>query len=205
MSSEFFFSLYHKRNDFSPSVKEILKKYGNNRITHIVVCRHPLNSILNYAATFFSSSQQYDKYFHLFMILTLSNGVKLQIEKESVIKITDKLPKPDRFDEFFYININHYPTLNDFLNNSRIKQRDFFHYKANSNNCQEFVLNLLRDNGFNSNEAQGFILQNVKDIFENNTLLRQFVNSITDLAARADVIRQGGNIKKPSARSERFS
>ena len=51
--NEFLFSVYHKRNDFSPSVKEILKKYGNNRITHIVVCRHPLNSILNYAATFF--------------------------------------------------------------------------------------------------------------------------------------------------------
>ena len=60
--SEFLFSVYHKRNDFSPSVKEILKKYGNNRITHIVIARHPLNSILNYAATFFSSSQQYDKY-----------------------------------------------------------------------------------------------------------------------------------------------
>ena len=55
-------------------------------------------------------------------------------------------------------------------------------------------LNVLQTNWIN--EGVDFIKQNTEGIFQNNDSLRKFANTITDIAGRADVVIQGGDIER---------
>jgi hypothetical protein len=56
------------RNDYPPSVRAILEKYGDANITGITINRTPLHTVLNAAAKAISPDLPYDKLFHLLRI-----------------------------------------------------------------------------------------------------------------------------------------
>jgi hypothetical protein len=72
----------------------------------------------------------------------------------------------------------------------------YFLYQAFGNNCQDFVLSVLRANNININNHDiDFIKQDVKNSLKNNTFLRKASNTGTDLARVADVALKGAGMK----------
>ncbi len=88
-------------------------------------------------------------------------------------------------------------TLNEFINNGykQLKEK-FFIYNAEQANCQDFLIGLLRGNNSLTPQIEEFIKQKTDKIFENMPQTKSIMNRITDLAAKADIIIQGGDIPK---------
>jgi hypothetical protein len=129
------------------------------------------------------------------MIVNTAKGDVL-IEKNEVIYICKvkgiKDPKNEK------IRITNFPstTINELLNKARQRMGDnkCFERSANNNNCQDYILNILKAN--NIYGATNFIKQNTESIFENHPEIRKGINTVTDLAGRLDVIKEGNGIGK---------
>jgi hypothetical protein len=73
-------------------------------------------------------------------------------------------------------------------------EQKFFTYSAYDNNCQHFLLNLLRANGLANEELTQFIKQDTESIFSTNSAIRKLSNNITDIRGRTTEIL-GGRMK----------
>jgi hypothetical protein len=70
----------------------------------------------------------------------------------------------------------------------------FIKYSGYDNNCQIFIISVLQSN--NIHEGTEFIKQSTEEIFNSNPHLRKFVNTITDIGERINIIKQGGSNTK---------
>ena len=90
----------------------------------------------------------------------------------------------------------HFPpgiTINILLQNTRNKMgNSFLTYSARDNNCQNFVLSLLESNGLSNSQNVLFTKQSTTGLF--STELRKSTNTITDIGAKFDIIRDGGSL-----------
>lgn len=189
-------------DDYNSKVKGILSKYGNTEITGGIIHRHEIpkyiNTILNFASFGeFEKQNPYDKLFHLSVVFTLQNGTKILVEKNEVINmdINPKLNNPN--DEFLTINkpFNNL-TLNKALENTQKRMgNNYFSYQASHNNCQNFILSILASNNLLDDENKEFIKQNTEKIFNKLPHLKKLADTVTGIAGKVDIIRQGGNCK----------
>ena len=69
----------------------------------------------------------------------------------------------------------------------------FLGYSSRNNNCQNFILAILQSNNMANSQNVFFTKQSTQELF--STSLRKITNTITDIAAAADIIRQGGKVK----------
>jgi hypothetical protein len=72
----------------------------------------------------------------------------------------------------------------------------FFPYHPSTNNCQDFILQMLKANGINDENAFNFVKQDTTMIFKNKGWLSGLAKQVTDLGGYADVVMQGGSISK---------
>ena len=90
----------------------------------------------------------------------------------------------------------HFPpgiSINIILQNTRNKMgNSFLTYSARDNNCQNFVLSLLESNGLSNSQNVLFTKQSTSALF--STELRKLTNTITDIAQKVDIIREGGSL-----------
>jgi hypothetical protein len=135
--------------------------------------------------------------FHLFVVITLSNGsvIKILLEKNETLNmkvVSNYNPKGAEYmDVDVTPSITRGLTLNDLLNGVRKKQgSNFFKYNALYNNCQDFILDLLKGSSISNNNLQNFIKQDVKSIFKNYPLTRKFINTLTDIGGKIDIARK---------------
>ena len=185
-------------------------KYGNNYIKALVIERVPLADIsmkLLNAASGFSvqkrlDNSDYDKLFHLRLIIILDNDQIIYVEKNQSLNIDYYKNLNEKGTE--QLNINEIPkeTLFNFINNGQyILGNKFFSYNGKSNNCQDFISALLLSNNIINNDYQNFIKQDVNFIFKNNPFLMNLLNSLTAIGHRFDVITGNGlnklNFDKP--------
>ncbi|MBS1737096.1 MAG: hypothetical protein JSS98_10915, partial [Bacteroidetes bacterium] len=189
------------RLKFPPKERYFLEKYGNFTITKIKVCRAPIKSYIEKALNILSFGKfqdikqtlPYDKMFHLYMLVTLSNNQILRIEKNEVVKISDTF-KIDPDTEYDEVHINNKPTFNEFFNNT-IKQygeKQFFVYDAFSNNCQKFILDNLTANNMIDEKLTSFIYQDVTKLVEElPEFTKNITKDITDTAHRFDILLNG--------------
>jgi hypothetical protein len=138
----------------------------------------------------------YTKMFHLQLYITTSGG-RFLVEKNEVINAIARIVAgPDSQD--FPIPAEMVPqneTVNDFLSRalSRVGNDKFFYYSAANANCQDWILNLLNANDINTQEVSDFVKQDTAKLFDGLVSLRKISNSVTDIAAKADVFLQGGS------------
>ncbi len=186
--------LVYGRNDYSPSSKRTLQQYGNEIVLKITIYRHPLPSFLTMIANRLTDGQPFDKLFHLYMIVETTSNHKILIEKNEVINISTKIPN-NKEDDWETITNPPNITINQLLEKTQQKMgNSYFSYIATSNNCQWYILNILQANGIS--QAKQFILQDVGQISEEHPELRKVANTITDVASRIDVLKQGGKIRR---------
>ena len=195
------------RNDYPPSVRELIKQFGEKHITNITADRTPVPSVLTSAlnAVSFGAFKKrfkqlpYDKLFHLRLDLTFNDNTRLAVEKNEVINM---YKNPKRLKGSEQKDINNIPfnlTLNSLLEGGqKIQGNKFFNYSAYNNNCQDFIIALLKGSGIGSPEDYNFIKQNTESLFKGDAFLRKFANTVTDIGAKANEITQGTGIENKS-------
>lgn len=184
----------HGRKTLSPKVENILKKVGDAHISGIKIGRTVVPSVITGIIKVFSDTP-YDKLFHLFIVLSTNKGEVL-LEKNEVINM-DLNPHI----KAEYVTLHHIPhnlTVESLIHNTqkRMGEHKFIAYSAYDNNCQDFIKNVLQANGIN--EGLDFVKQDTAHIFKEHPNLRKFANTVTDIAGRANVVLQGGELDKNS-------
>ena len=209
-----------KRMDYTPSVRDYLKKNGSGRITNITIYRTPLQSWINKALAGLSVGQfneemkkrGYDSMFHLFIKLTYDlNGVRrfARLEKNEVIMLKEWEPKFESEQNAEKMNI---VMNNDILNRKnadgsfgvtiqslldttrqKIGDSEFFLYDPFKNNCQNFILNVLTANNLlpANPEAKDFIYQDITGLDKQLPFTHKIASAITDLGAKFDILLHG--------------
>jgi len=197
-------AVVYGRQDYPPKVRKIISEYGGKVITGINLHRTPLGTPLMTALQVASGntfSQKlentpYDKLFHLFMCVDFA-GKAIVLEKNEVInaEYNCKLPKDTESRVITSSDIPQGLTLNDALEKTRERMGgNYFTYSAKDNNCQDFIVAFLTANNIGNETDKSWVKQETKVLFEGNDRLRKIANTLTDIGARVDVLRQGAGI-----------
>lgn len=194
------------RNNLPPSVRRFLEQYGDELIQNIMIRRDPIQSALNTAFELITlgqwskakSKEKYDDLFHLGLVLTLSSGKQILIEKNEVINIGDLKPLEKDSQTLNLSQLIPPISLNQFIANGvAMKGDDFYRYDPFENNCQDFVAILLRANNKYSPEAKNFVKQPVESLLKQLPEWTQSIaKGITDLGAIANVALEGAGKKQ---------
>lgn len=195
------------RNDYPIQQQRIIDKYGEKQIKSIRIGRTPLPSTLTKVINIISlgafnklvERSPYDDLMHLFCILTLDNGttIKILLEKNEAINmqvVSNYNPKNAE-----YIDVPRVPsnlTFNDLLNGARkIQGSNYFKYNSSSNNCQDFIIAVLKGSSMLTDSLSKFIKQDVKSIFKTLPITQKIINTLTNLGGTVDIIKRGLRIK----------
>lgn len=188
-------------SDYAPYVRKLLADNGHKRIIRLSAGRKPVNSILTGALNVvslgqFAKQNPYDELFHLSLNAQLEDGTILSIEKvENINLVINPKEKPNT--EFEQIGNFHPVTLNGLMDGGkRVLGDKFFKYNASNNNCQDFIMALLKGSNLGTPENYKFIKQNTEQIFKGLENTLGLSVAVTDLGNRASVARYGGKIKK---------
>jgi hypothetical protein len=190
-------ALLNGRNNYAPKDRALLSKIGNEIITGFTIGRTALIGAIKTIGEYVINDKiNYDNYYHLFLIISLNNGQLLRVEKNHIIELSLISSFPNAELQMIYY-IPSGLTVDELLNNTKnYMGGKYFLYQAFGNNCQDFVLSVLRANNININKHDiDFIKQDVKNSLKNNTFLRKASNTGTDLARVADVALYGAGIK----------
>jgi hypothetical protein len=190
------------RKDYPPQVRNILSKVGDRRISGIELRRTPLSFLLDKALNAislgqFEKNKPYDKLYHLAMVCSLDDGHRLLIEKNAVIHFQMSPPSPAKDTETMNIAVNKDLKVGEMMKNTQIRMGDnFFTYDADTNNCQQFIVNILRANGLNTPDAEKFVFQDLKTLFNRLPVFtKPIIDATTNLGAKVDEIAFGAGLK----------
>tara|TARA_R110000765_G_scaffold180900_2_gene286822 strand:+ start:12265 stop:14430 length:2166 start_codon:yes stop_codon:yes gene_type:complete len=178
-----------------PKVREILHQYGDKKITEINVCRTPLSSLLTGALNAVSlgafkkafGKKDYDQLYHLYMWIKVQ-GQNIILEKnESISMDIDASVRNGSDTMKVSLPTDRTLTLNELMANTEpyMKQK-FLTYSAKDNNCQDWVMAVLKSNGLGDDAIYSFVKQDTKSLFANDNFLRKVSNTLTDGAGRAN-------------------
>ena len=178
----------------------VYKRYQNIPIESISVRREPINKGIQKFLNIVSlgglnkakESLGYDDIFHLYLIVKL-NGKEVLIEKNERINISDSFSKGSKFEEM-NVPLNQQLTLSDLFNGGLkfMGEHDFYQYNASNNNCQDFLLGLLKGSNLGNESIYSFIKQSSSDIFKNLPgYMKDLSQGITDFAGKISQLTGG--------------
>lgn len=180
-------------SQYPPEVRNLLLKHGNHRIIDIKLCKEVVSENTEFLLKALAGKNTweeakrkhgFDRFYHLFMIVTMDNGSQLHIEKNEVIRISESpRPCPDALD----LGAPTQPiTVSEMLERTkqRIGDRDFFTYDPLGNNCQNFVNQLLRTLGLWNQTSSSFVFQDIKGLREElPSYTKYLAKGLTDIGA----------------------
>jgi hypothetical protein len=178
---------------YPPQVRQVLAIHGNHRITNIKMCKEVVSQNTEFLMKALAGTKTwdeakrkngFDKFYHLFMIVTMENGSVLHVEKNEVIRVAENpRPCPDALD----LGAPSSPiTVNELFERTkqRIGDKDFFTYDPLGNNCQNFVNQLLRTMGLWNETSKDFVYQDIKGLREELPGYTKFLaKGLTDVGA----------------------
>ena len=189
-------------NALPENIIKFLKENGNAKLINGNINRKPISSMINKVLNVLSWGQfqqnlentSYDKLFHLSLDIRLTNGKIIKLEKNARISITQIYKIDTNSNNDLNLSLPNI-TLTEFINNGYKQMKEkFFMYNAETSNCQDFLIGLLRGSNALTPEVEEFIKQKTEKIFENMHQTKTIMNRITDLAGKADIIVNGGDI-----------
>ena len=148
---------------YSKSSQKMINIYGNQPIVKIEVGRKKLSNFITIANILsigdFKKNNKYDNLYHVCLRVTIGE-TQLLVEKNSIITIT-KWKKISNI-EFENVELNRSITLNELLNCTQQKiGRHFFKFNFVKNNCQDFVINILKCSNLGTKDNYNFIKQDI--------------------------------------------
>jgi hypothetical protein len=165
------------REVYTNEAKRILKTIGNNTITKMTICRAPVNNmlikILNGLSfgvfTNLMKTHGFDKLYHLSLLLEI-NGKTVIIEKLAEINISYDISNSFNQASTLMSVSNYLGILSLNQLTSKTKEymgvNDYFDYNAFTNNCQNFILSILRANDISNSTYENFIYQDITKLYE---------------------------------------
>jgi len=202
--------VFKGKSNYPVSVKNTLSRYGNNKITKMILARKPLSTAMNMSLDVFSGfkymnklkKSPYDKLFHLSVILVLDNRKQLIFEKVETMSLKEFSGNPFNQKGTETLEITNIPPDLKVLNlveNTRKLMGDnkFFTYNSSSNNCQNFLVNMVRANIPSYEPYVNFIKQDTEFVFKNNPAFRKFANTLTS-TGRVFGVLMGKGLKEKS-------
>jgi len=196
-------TVFTGRNDYPPAIRELIKKYGNKLIKSITIDRTPVVKALQSVLNFVSGGKfnerlenmPYDQIFHLRIDITFDDGSVLAVEKNEVINMYEKPVKKEGGEQKQISFIPDGTTLNSMLEEAKkIQGNKYFDYSAYDNNCQDFIMALLKSSNIGTQQDYSFIKQDSKSLFKNDPVLRKFANTVTDIGGKANEIMFGSGL-----------
>jgi len=193
------------RKGYAPSARKMLQQYGDAVITEMVVRRDPIQSALNVALNTVTAGAwnrakkklSYDNLFHLGLVVRVKKGGRstgLIIEKNEVINIAP-VKTPDSDTEFIPVPLRGQQlTLSQLMDRAQAAKGDssFFTYDPFYNNCQDFVLGILRANGLATEDIATFVKQPLESLIPQlPDYTGKVAKAVTDLGGVANVILEG--------------
>ncbi len=190
------------------SFRKTLGKYSDAQLQRIEVVREPLSKLaegmmsLITAGKWSEIRKNYDKIYHLYAILHTSKG-KLHLEKNQTPLLSEKVPTVGKDADTMNVNASG-KTVGEFINKTikSIGLESYVDYDGFKRNCQAFIKAHLLYNGLWSPQAQGFVMQDTKELVEKTPSFSQWLGkAITDLAGAADtayqelVYKRGGAVR----------
>jgi hypothetical protein len=197
--------IIYGRMDYPPHAREILDKYGNEEVIDIDLHRKVLSVAYTGLLNVLTKGefdkrvkeQPKDKLFHISMWVKLKSGTTILVEKNEVITMKVS-PKANKEEEQQPVDIKPPAGLKfaDMFEKAlkRYGESKFFSYSAKDNNCGNFIEYILRANDMESQATKDFIGQDAKAILEGFPKIRKFMNTLTDIAGRANVVLEGGEL-----------
>jgi hypothetical protein len=187
-------------NDYPPNVKKIMTQYGNEIIKSMTLKRTPVSGLLTGALNVFSlgkfgqrMSKSFDELFHLFLEIQLQSGTRLLLEKNERINMEiNPRERPDTQIKNV-VNVPSNLSVNQLLETTKRQMgSQFFSYSPHSNNCQNFILEVLKSNGIGNEQDYEFIKQDTEQLFKGLPALRKIAYTATELGERGNILLQGG-------------
>jgi hypothetical protein len=193
------------RLNFSPSIRALLEKYGQENIASITIARKPIHFVLNHILDWVSQgvfkknlqALGYDKILHLFMLIRLDNGVVIKAEKNEVISIKETSGAVSEDTES--VNIGSVPgTLNQFFQKGldSVGEQKYYVYDSKTQNCQKWIEANLKANGVWGGSIPKFVLQDAEAIYKDLGYLEKANKILTDVASVANHVLEGAGEKR---------
>ena len=192
-------ALINGRKGISPSVNRFLDQHGDDPITQITISRSPISSALmgtiNVLSPNFKKKNK-ETLYHLKLLIRTSK-TSLSLEKNSGIEISNF--KMERNAENLNVVFQSGITLNLLLDRTKeLMGNRFLPYSSRDNNCQHFVIAILKANRLATSHNILFVEQAVEHLFTDN--FRKVSNTVTGLAGVADILKQGGEIEMETSK-----
>ena len=158
---------------YPPQVQEILRHCGDSNIIDVKLCKEVVSAntellmkLLAGKNTWEEAKKKYgfDKFYHLFMIITMDNGKQIHVEKNELIRMSYSVRDcPDALDLG-----NPNVKLNTVLDTTKNRMGDskFFTYDPFYNNCQNFIAELLKTMDLWNETSKDFVYQDIEGLRE---------------------------------------
>lgn len=184
---------------------DTMKKYGDQIIASISIVRTPLNKMLEGAINVLSmgkfheakKNENIDKLYHLSLLITTVDGVKIVVEKNETVNI-EPLESNKSFNgnsEFMNVALNQELNLKTLIDKtiSKIGDSSFYSYDSFINNCQNFTKYILEYNNLLTDKENKFIFQDVSKIKEAlNPIVPKIMNKVTNFGSFLSRLRGRG-------------
>lgn len=198
-------AIHGERKDAPPDVREFIKRHRTDIIQSAAVYREPVQRSVQILGNIISlgkleqakQSMNYDDIFHVFMVITTTKGEKYLVEKNQVVRMVElSQDEINRLDSIQHVNVSGLSGLpfEYLINNARDEIGDdiFWSYNAENNNCQIFLMNLLRYSGALTEEVKTFLYQDAPQILSKiPAISKALINTATQVAALWDVVVKG--------------
>lgn len=188
------------RKSLSKSDKAFYDSVKNVPMFSIMVVRVPIASVFNKILNLASlgkwnanlANQPYDKLFHLYVLMTyLDNGVIKFVltERNDTVRFRSASSKDFTSDKNNVMQVPYTAnslTLGQVFDNTiRAGGDNIWVYDFNANNCQDYIVKLLRANNLTNPNVLNFVKQDTKEIVEKSLhpIIQSALTGLTDISA----------------------
>lgn len=168
--------------DLPRKAQTFIDRDGDTKITSLKVVRAPINDVISkflniISLGMFKTLQNklgYDRFYHLSLVVNDAT----RIEKNEQIKIAPY--RDEQNEEFLQIPLKGKSfTIKQLMDNGMQQMGEkFIPYNALTNNCQDFIIGLLRGSGLSSQGIESFVKQPIDQLVDN---LPNYVKTTTNL------------------------
>ena len=178
----------------SNEVQRTLQQYGDRTIIAMKVIRTPISGAINRLLNWITLGKMkklknkhgYNDFFHLALELNLGGGRKIYLEKNERVNLSPRF-STNKKTQTMDVQVNGKPqkTVRELYETTlkKIGEYNFYQYRAFSLNCQKFIQDILRTNGFLNPKINDFIMQDVESIAKGlSGFTKRVANVATDVA-----------------------
>jgi hypothetical protein len=174
---------------FPKNARLFIEKYGDSMIdaNSMVIRKNPIQSGVEKVLDFISQGKYseikdryaYDTMYHLRLDFSIENR-NYMTEKTANIQFRNAVTNED--DEVLKISNPSIKFIDFVMNTIKKMKSNYFTYDAFTNNCQNYILNVLQSNSLITSDAKNFIYQPVDDMIKE---LPSYVKKFASLATKA--------------------